>query len=200
MILNTRKVSLALVLSALLATAFGCGGPVAQSSPSASAEFSATPAASPTPDLFQGSLADLRAAVTKIHDEDVAGELAWCGVKGARLNSEDCEFTDAGVSESVRAYPVVTFTWGYTRAKFDFSCAQMCGDTRDALWVKKVTCSYRLSEAGYSFTSGNYTRIISGQGSLDINGTDVYALVNGSYDEDYGSSPVYTYVECPPSK
>lgn len=199
MILNTRKVSLALVLSALLATAFGCGGPVAESSPSASAEFSATPAASPTPDLFQGSLADLRAAVGAIHDEDVAGELTWCGVKSTDPKTEDCEFTDAGVSESVRAYPVVTFTWGHTRAKFDFLGLDPFFDARNAASIKVVTCSYRLTEAGYNFISGSRTSTISGH-EAHVNGTTVDPLVNGSYTKDYGSGVVYTYTECPPSK
>lgn len=199
MTVNMGKVSLALVLSALMATAIGCGSSVTQSSPSASAQISATPAASPTPDLFQGSLADLRAAVGAIHDEDVAGELTWCGVKSARPKTEDCEFTDAGVSESVSAYPVVTFTWGHTRAKYDFLGLDPFFDARNAASVKTVICSYRLTETGYDFISGSHTSTTSGH-EAHINGTTVNPLVNGSYTDDYGSGVVYTYTECPPSK
>lgn len=197
--LKTTKVSLALVLSALIATAFGCESPVAHSSPSASAAFTATPAASPTPDLFQGSLADLRAAVSAIHDEEVAGELTWCGKKTAMPKTEDCEFTDAGVSESVRAYPVVTFTWGHTRSKYDFLGLDPFFDARNAASIKVVTCSYRLTQTGYTFISGSRKTTITGH-EAHVNGTTVDPLVNGSYTKDYGSGVVSTYTECPPSR
>lgn len=199
MTVNTGKVSLALVLSALIATAIGCGSSVAQSSPLASAEISATPSASPTADLFQGSMADLRAAVGKFHDEDVAGELTWCGVKSAMPKTENCVFTDGGVLESILAYPVVTFTQGYTRAKYDFLGLDPNFDAKNAAVVTNIVCSYRLTETGYTFISGTYTNTTSGH-ETHINGTSVDSIVNGSYTHDYGSGVVSTYAECPPSK
>jgi len=199
MILNTRKVSLALVFSVLIATVSGCGSSVTQSSPSTSAEVSATPVASSTPDLFQVSLADLRAAVGKFHDEDVAGELTWCGKKGATPKTENCVFTDGGVSESILAYPVVTFTQGYTRAKYDFLGLDPNFDAKNAAVVTKIVCSYNLTETGYTFISGTYTNTTSGHEAY-INGTTVDSIVDGSYTHDYGSGVVSTYAECPPSK
>jgi hypothetical protein len=131
--------------------------------------------------------------------EDVAGELTWCGVKSTDPKTEDCEFTDAGVSESVSAYPVVTFTWGHTRAKYDFLGLDPFFDARNAASIKAVTCSYRLTEAGYNFISGSRTSTISGH-KASVNGTTVEPLTNGSYTKDWGGGSVDTYVECPPSK
>ena len=199
MILNTRKVSLALVLSALIATAFGCGSSVAQSSPLASAEIIATPAASPTPDLFQGSLADLRAAVSKIHAEDIAGELTWCGVKSTRPKTENCELTDLGVVDVLGAYPVVSFTHGYTRAKYDFLGLDPNFDARNASVVTKITCEYRLAETGYMFISGTYTNITSGHETY-INGTDVEPLTDGNYVQVFSSGYEDVTRKCPGSK
>jgi hypothetical protein len=199
MTVNTGKVSLALVLSALMATAIGCGSSVTQSSPSASAEISATPAASPTPDLFQGSLADLRAAVGKIHAEDVAGELTWCGVKSTDPKTEDCELTDLGVTENLGAYPVVSFTQGYTRAKYDFLGLDPNFDARNASVVTKIACEYRLTETGYMFVSGTYTNTTSGHEAY-INGTDVKPLTDGNYVQVFSSGYEDVTRKCPGSK
>lgn len=197
--LTTYRVSVSLLVFALIATAIGCGSSVAQLSPSASAEISATPAASPTPDLFQGSLVDLRAAVGKFHEKDVTGELTWCGKKSAMPKTEDCVFTDGGVSEIVSAYPEVTFTQSYTRAKFDFLGIDPNFDATNAAVVTTIVCSYRLTETGYTFISGTFTEITSGH-EAHINGTSMDPLVNGSYTHDYGSGVVSTYDECPASK
>ena len=198
MTLNTHRVTLVLVISTF-ATAIGCGSSVAQSSPLASAEISATPAASPTPDLFQGSLADLRAAVGKIHAEDIAGELTWCGVKSTRPKTENCELTDLGVAEVLGAYPVVSFTQGYTRAKYDFLGLDPNFDARNASVVTKTTCEYRLTETGYMFISGTYTNITSGHETY-INGTDVEPLTDGNYVQVFSSGYEDVTRKCPGSK
>jgi hypothetical protein len=197
--LSTRRVILTAMLSALIATTSGCNSPVAQSSPSASTDLSTAPTASPTPDLFQGSLADLREAVGKIHAADVAGELTWCGVKSTRPKTEDCELTDLGVTENLGAYPVVSFTQGYTRAKYDFLGLDPNFDARNASVVTETTCEYRLTEAGYTFVKGTYTNATTGH-EAHINGTNVESLTDGNYVQVFSSGSEYVTRKCPGSK